>query len=99
MSKIAICTTEKDAKAIQAADDAAGHLPWPSVYLDGRPCPGIFTLHRYDVTAKPDGKAFAFPVDDTYAAKAGVTVTDKLDASWTAETVEPKEPAGKEVVK
>lgn len=95
--KVAITTTEADAKAIQAADDAAAHLPWPSVYLDGSPCPTAWTLHRYDVQTKPDGKAFAFPVEDTAASKAPgdalskATIVDKLPADWTAAEAAPKE--------
>jgi hypothetical protein len=91
--KQAICSTESDARALQAADDKAGNLPWPGVYLDGTPAPagqGV-TLHRYDVQAKPDGKAYAFPVSDTAQseAKAGdpikaATIVDALPADWAA---------------
>jgi hypothetical protein len=101
--KTAILTTEADARALQSADDKAGNLPWPGVYLDGRKAPageGV-TLHRYDVTTKPDGKAYAFPVEDSAASKtpgdalSKATIVDALDATWAAKAEEPvkEEPA------
>jgi len=99
----AILATKQDALDMQAADDSDAGLPWPSVYLDGTPCPTAWTLHRYDVRAKPDGKAYAYPVDDTAQEKAApgsalskATCVEKLDVSWDAKAEPVKGAAIKE---
>ncbi|MFA5892261.1 MAG: hypothetical protein WDA27_15150 [Actinomycetota bacterium] len=99
--KQAICTTAEDAKAIQAEDNAKAKLPWKGVFADGSPAPegwGV-TTSLYDVQAKPDGKAWAYPVSDTAAteAKPGdpikeALIVDKLDATWDAKAEPIEEP-------
>jgi hypothetical protein len=99
--KIAIFATEAGAKAIQSADNAKAGLPLPGYFHNGKRAPdgwGVTTA-LYDVTAHPDGKQFAYPVDEKAItdAKAGdpikaATIVDKLDATWTAAVAEaPKE--------
>jgi hypothetical protein len=64
--KYAITTTADEAAQLQSADDDAAGLPWPGVYLDGSPAPegqGV-TEHLYAPRAKPDGTAWAYPVQD-----------------------------------
>ena len=93
MTKQAICTTAAAAKAVQAEYDTRARLPWKGVFADGSPAPegwGV-TLHLQDVQAKPDGKAWAYPVSDTAATEAktgdpikAAVLVDALDATWDA---------------
>ena len=99
--KLAICTTAAAAKAIQAEDDSRARLPWKGVFADGSPAPegwGV-TTHLQDVQAKPDGKAWAYPVsaESVASAKPGdpvkaAVIVDKLDATWDAKAEPIEEP-------
>lgn len=97
--KQAICTTAAAAKAIQAEDDSRARLPWKGVFADGSPAPegwGV-TTHLHDIAAKPDGKAWAYPVSDTAATEAkpgdpikAAVIVEKLDATWDAKSADEK---------
>ena len=82
--KYVILANMEDAQAVQSQDDKLAGLPLPGIYANGQPANSVITQHVYDIITKPDGTAWAYPIqDDSLLILPNEAITvDKLDDSW-----------------